>query len=595
MKSLKMALLIAAVTVIGTSNAANLVVDSDITTDTTWQKSDSPVHLVGDIYVKAGASLTIEAGVVVASYYDDLGSLAVSQGAKIYVNGTKDEPVIMTSAEDVATWLGSDVTRDATTGYVTAINVMGDPKTGTWRPVCNEWGSLAVMGNAYLSGSHYKNNVQTWTTPADGTVTNTQCPSAMNKKKMEGLATDGSDDTPVLYGGGDDNDDSGSISHLSIRYGGRDVEPNKELNGLSLGGIGRATEIDHVEIMNNKDDGIEIWGGTVDVKYVNIWNIGDDSFDCDEGWRGSLEFGLIVQGYSGKFTQGSGMGDNAFEIDGAEDSDSQPVTTARISNVTVVGQPGGSVYMYDDFAGGYGEFTGAGSDAGTAWRDNARVQYDNCIWMDIDKLIQLDNADGDGANGYNGYATAASGDDGKVGSFRSDSLDGTLSWYEHWTTSYNQWKLMSESDPLSCGIDFANLYEAYISTDLDGNLCQITNSVYYNDKGNGGEMSDLATNNSVDFSTVVEATTLPIQRLVRGEAVNYETTKGRYHVEPVSFINPLPAEGITAGGFSTTNWLAGWTAAYAYGMTSEAGSADFNYDGTVDLVDFASFSSQWLQ
>ena len=57
-----------------------------------------------------------------------------------------------------------------------------------------------------------------------------------------------------------------------------------ELNGLSLGGIGRETDIDHVEIMNNVDDGIEIWGGTVNLKYISIWNIGDDSFDIDEGW-----------------------------------------------------------------------------------------------------------------------------------------------------------------------------------------------------------------------------------------------------------------------------------------------------------------------
>lgn len=599
MKSLKVVLLIAVIAMIGTANAANLVVDSNISTATTWYKSDSPVHLVGDIYVLSGASLTIEPGVVVASYVEDLGSLAICQGAKIYVNGTKDEPVIMTSAEDVATWEGSQVTRDLTTGDVNNIITMGDPKTGAWRPACNEWGSLAVMGNAYISGSHYKNNVQTWTTPGDGTVTNTMCPSAMNKKKMEGLATDGTDDTLVLYGGGNDDDDSGSISYLSIRYGGRDLEPNKELNGLSMGGIGRATDVDHIEIMNNKDDGIETWGGTVEYQYVTIWNVGDDSFDVDEGWRGSVENAFIVQGYSGEFSQGSGMGDNAFEIDGAEDSNAQPVTTARVSKATVIGQPGGSAYIYDDLFEEYNIVSGAGSDAGTAWRDNARVQYDNCIWMDIDGLIVLDNADGDGANGYNGVDTAAQDDKGKTGNYRSDSLDGTLSWYEHWTTSYNDWINVTDAcDPIGCGVNFAAIYGNYISTDLNGNLCQITDSVYYNDADNGGEMDDLENNNSVDFSTVVEKTSLPIQRLVRGDAVNYqdpESSSKRYHVAPVTFVNPLPADDITAGAFSTTNWLAGWTAAYAYGMTAEAGSADLNYDGSVDFVDLGTFSSQWLQ
>jgi hypothetical protein len=80
--------------------------------------------------------------------------------------------------------------------------------------------------------------------------------------------------------------------------------------------------------MNNVDDGIEIWGGTVNLKYFSIWNIGDDSFDVDQGWRGKAQFGLIVQGYSLDANQGSGVGDNVFETDGAEDSDAQPVTTA---------------------------------------------------------------------------------------------------------------------------------------------------------------------------------------------------------------------------------------------------------------------------
>jgi hypothetical protein len=84
--------------------------------------------------------------------------------------------------------------------------------------------------------------------------------------------------------------------------------------------------------MNNVDDGIEIWGGTVNLKYFSIWNVGDDSLDIDQGWRGKAQFGLIVQGYSLNASQGSGVGDNLIEIDGAEQSDWQPVTTASIYN-----------------------------------------------------------------------------------------------------------------------------------------------------------------------------------------------------------------------------------------------------------------------
>ena len=138
------------------------------------------------------------------------------------------------------------------------------------------------------------------------------------------------------YGGGDDDYDAGNLSYLSIRYAGRVVGLSNELNGLSLGAIGRNTKIHHIEVMNNVDDGIEIWGGTVDLKYVSIWNVGDDSFDVDQGWRGRAQFGLIVQGYSRNASQGSGLGDNIFEFDGAENSDAQPRTRAAIYNFTTI-------------------------------------------------------------------------------------------------------------------------------------------------------------------------------------------------------------------------------------------------------------------
>ncbi len=233
---------------------------------------------------------------------------------------------------------------------------------------------------------------------ASRSANNTKEPTGLNEKQMEGLIAEFPGDPKVMYGGGDDDDDSGSISYLSLRYGGKVVELQNELNGLSMGGIGRETNVDHVEIINNVDDGIETWGGTVNYKYINIWNVGDDSFDVDEGWRGKAQFGLIVQGYSIDASQGSGVGDNCFETDGAEDSDAQPVTTAAIYNFTVVGQP-------------------IDGDHGTAWRDNARVQYHNCIWMDLgEQLVKFDGDDGDGASGY-GY-------------------NGTLTWEETWTTDY---------------------------------------------------------------------------------------------------------------------------------------------------------------
>jgi hypothetical protein len=114
--------------------------------------------------------------------------------------------------------------------------------------------------------------------------------------------------------------------------------------------------------MNNVDDGIEIWGGTVNLKHFAIWNIGDDSLDVDHGWRGKAQFGLIVQGYSVNAASGSGVCDSMIEADGAAKSDAQPVTTVALYNMTLIGQP-------------------ASGKHAIKYRDGARMQVMNSIIM----------------------------------------------------------------------------------------------------------------------------------------------------------------------------------------------------------------------
>lgn len=601
MKSMKIALLIAMVAICAVN--AGTTVSTDIATDTVWTKAGMPYHLQGIRYVLPGASLTIEPGVVIASYSTagNKGSLVVCRDADIYINGTSDEPVIFTSANDVATWTGSVVTYDG--GDVDNIITMGDPKTGTWRAVCTEWGSLAVLGKGYISATEYEDSPVSWTDNTGTSQTNVTCPSAMNRKRMEGtvVPTAMGHQEDVLYGGDDDNDNSGSIQYVSFRYGGFDLAEADELNGLSLGALGRATDVHHIDIMNNVDDGIEIWGGTVQVDHVNIWNIGDDSFDFDEGWRGSAQYGLIVQGYSQQAKQGSGMGDNAIEHDGAEEADIHPMTTVKISNFTVVGQPGTPV---EDGGVTYDE----GSDAGCAFRDNARVQYDSCLWMDGDDgLIKFDNADGDGARGYDG--TASDGSSG-LKLRDNDPGDGTLNWKEHWTVSYNTWKALDgtvayaytqpvpgsrnpDATPNGCSIDFEAMYEDYLCTDLDAPLCNITNSFLHTSYSNS-EYNNIAGYAGSDLTGNTWSGSQPIKELVRGAAVYYTSAKPQDHViYPVEYINPLPDKSVTsAGAFDCYNWIAGWTAASAYGMTSP--SADLDCSGTTNLVDFSIFAGQWL-
>ncbi|HVS19523.1 MAG TPA: hypothetical protein VMT18_13035 [Planctomycetota bacterium] len=493
------------------ANAAEILVNADITTSTTWTANNT-YNLQKQIYVKNGASLTIEPGTIIACTTNLGGSLAVTRGSQIFAMGTKDAPIIMTSKADVATWTG------------------GDPKTGVWREACLEWGNLTLMGRAYISEDAIPSNVPT--------------PNSSNFAIMEGLVEDFPGDPDVRYGGGNDSYNAGTVKYVSLRYGGKVVGLNVELNGLSVGGIGRNTDLHHIDIMNNVDDGIEIWGGTVNVKYANIWNIGDDSFDIDQGWRGKAQFVCIVQGYSVNAAQGSGVGDNAFELDGAENSDWQPVTTATIYNATVIGQPGG--------------------DHGTAWRDNARVQFRNCIFMDLgERLIRNDNVDGDGGSGY--------------------GHNGTLTWAQTWTTNYNVFSSVNApTNP-------AAFYQAQTS----GKLAEMTDSVFYNntnanaytDATGVGVVPGNATNNNVVSNS------LPIKKIVRGPQV----TKGPLALvmRPVIKLDPRPDNDATVSvdvapddGFFTPakyrgafgpskkldgdssdagNWACGWTAADAFG------------------------------
>lgn len=519
----------AGVVLAGSANAAEVLVNSDITVDTTWTAGNT-YNLQQQIYVTSGATLTIEAGVHVISDTNVGGSLAVTRGCQIHVQGTQADPVIMTSKADEATWVG------------------GDPQQGTWREGANEWGNLTICGQGYIS-----ENVNLPIGDPNYPTLNTPAPNAANYGVMEGLTEGFPGDTRVLYGGGNDDDDSGSISYLSLRYGGKVIGLNNELNGLSLGGVGRGTDIHHVEIMNNVDDGIEIWGGTVNLKYFSIWNVGDDSFDVDQGWRGKGQFGLIVQGYSVVAKQGSGFGDNGFETDGAEDSDWQPVTTTTLYNMTFVGNND------TDAPGGSG-------DGATTWRDNARVQYRNSIFMDCgEKVVRDDGDDGDGASGY--------------------GHNGTLDWATTWATAYNAVPAHA-NDPANPAL--------FYTAQTSGNLAEITDSVFYRNQHSSAYTAATAVgvfnaaNNNVLIGSVLPDDA-PIARIERGATVlNTEVPpKG---CDPVIYLDPRPRnEAVTSVGmapndgfFTPANyrgafapgggatWLAGWTASDGFGFTSSS-------------------------
>lgn len=246
---------------------------SNIDADATWT-SDKTWILGGRITVLDGVTLTIEPGTVIkgeAGTGSNSTALLIARGGTLIAEGTASAPIIFTSIAD-------EITPEQVAG--------GDFTSPNLDPDINGlWGGVLILGRATISAQNENDE-------------------DVSELQIEGIPTS---DPNGLYGGNDDADNSGSISHISIRHGGALIGSGNEINGLTLGGVGSGTSISMVEIVGNQDDGIEWFGGTVEVTGALVWNPGDDGIDTDQAWAGEVSNFLVVN-----------PGDNAFELDGPE-------------------------------------------------------------------------------------------------------------------------------------------------------------------------------------------------------------------------------------------------------------------------------------
>lgn len=249
-------------------------ITANITENTTW-KSGNVYILGGRITVMNGVTLTIEPGVIIkgeAGTGANATALLVARGAKIMAEGTAAKPIIFTSVADEI------MPEDITAGNFGSPNL--DPD------INGLWGGLIVLGKAPISASNESGDV--------------------SEVQIEGIPTS---DLNGLYGGNVPNDNSGVIKYVSIRHGGANIGSGNEINGLTLGGVGSGTVIENVEVVANQDDGIEWFGGSVNVKNAVVWNAGDDAIDTDQSWSGTLDNFVVIA-----------PGNHNFELDGPEGS-----------------------------------------------------------------------------------------------------------------------------------------------------------------------------------------------------------------------------------------------------------------------------------
>jgi PKD repeat protein len=261
---------------------AQIIVSGEITTNTTWTKNN--IYLLdGWVYVRDGAVLTIEPGTLIKGDFATKGSLIIERGAQIIADGTAEEPIVFTSQK-----------------------APGQRAYG-------DWGGVIICGRASVN-----------------TPENAGAGTSAGEAIIEG-------GVGSIYGGGanpDDNDNSGILRYVRIEFGGIPFQPNSEINGLTCGGVGRGTTIDHVMVSYSGDDAFEWFGGTVNATNLISYRNWDDDFDTDFGFTGNIQFGLIVRDPAIADQSGS----NAFESDNdGQGTANIPVTHPKFSNITVVG------------------------------------------------------------------------------------------------------------------------------------------------------------------------------------------------------------------------------------------------------------------
>lgn len=206
--------------------------------------ADKKYLIRGQVFVRAGKTLTIEPGTVVMGERSSRGTLVIDRDGKIIAEGTASQPIVFTSNQQP-----------------------GDRDRG-------DWGGLVILGKAR-------------TNQVDPVI--------------EGITPE------VRFGGNDDNDNSGVLKYVRVEFAGIELSPNNETNGITLGGVGKGTKMEYCQVSFGGDDGFEWFGGNVDARYLIVFAGWDDDYDCDYGFSGKVQFGLGVR-YPGYADQSESNG-----------------------------------------------------------------------------------------------------------------------------------------------------------------------------------------------------------------------------------------------------------------------------------------------
>jgi hypothetical protein len=257
-------------------NEATNIIAGTIDKDTKLLKRNT-YQLVGVVYVTNNATLSIEPGTVIRGDDKSCGTLVITNGAKIVAEGLETDPIVFTSNKEKT-----------------------ERKPG-------DWGGIIILGKAPI-------NI------------------------LGGVHTLPFDLDPILnhYGGQDAEDNSGVLKYVRIEYAGRKLSALKELNGLSLAGIGRKTILTNIQISFSNDDSFECYGGDLNMSNLVSYRTTDDDFDFTQGAQINISNSIAVRHPFSSDVSGS----RCFEVDSydkIQNTDmSKKMTKINASNITLV-------------------------------------------------------------------------------------------------------------------------------------------------------------------------------------------------------------------------------------------------------------------
>lgn len=505
------------------------------------------------IYVPAGQTLNIAPGTLIkgaaAATQQDQTALVVERGGKINAVGTESCPIVFTANAD-----GMDGTYSVTN--------------------LGQWGGVVILGKA-------TNNLVAANTPQ---TFGSKVGMGVGLGLIEGFNNTGAHNRyGVLQSGSvagetigsfDANDNSGILKFVSIRHTGAILEVGAEINGLTLGSVGRGTTIEHIEIVSSADDQIELFGGTVNMKYVSSLFGNDDMLDYDHGYSGKIQFFFGMKNDGTAAGQASPDNDNGIEADSDDNSaQSSPVAVPTIFNSTFIGNP---------------KATGTSDNRGLAAinaKEGAGGKIYNSVFANFKNGLNIEKSLGTrtlaaGGNAWHNWYAVPSTPTTPTASAGNGTLNLQVKCNH----------FVGVTNPLTFG-----------ASNLAANGTALTAGTA-SDAGiaNGLEFTQF---NTTDKNVIVTGNTLPGFDYNFTRSGNTFTAKNDPTPNPALAVTGCPTVPVDGffepanyrGAFSSEygeNWLSTWTYSQVLGATRgvSACPTDLNFDGQTNVSDFLIFA-----